>query len=566
MLAHWRAMDAENLDASFRLWLPASVAVLRQGQREAVRLSDVYLARFMTSELRRPVAPTGLSPEDYAGRTRDGRDLQPLLGLAIVSTKLALGQGRTMPEALNAGAARAVRASNTEVMSASRSSLSDAMQSDERIIGYERVVNSDNPCGACLGLADEGLRATDQDLEIHANCVPSGVLAAGPTTDAALVRWYEGDLVVIRTASGELLPVTPQHPVLTDRGWIPSHLIKEGEYVVRGRAFERMAVDHPDRYEVPTLIEEAWRARAMHGLLSMPLAPEDLHGDGSYGYVDVVATDGLLRDRLFTRGAQPAHHLSLGGRGIAEGAALDSGGRSCPLLVADDPASDGGVRGFRDSLALFLAHRGVAQLTRLRRTADGHAGFFEASSDHLTGYADAAGEFDLMFASEVARDDLGFRQRVAVRPRFDPTGPYGTREGRRIHASRGRRLLDRLAGDVELDRVVELRRVGWRGHVYNLQTAEGWFSANGIIISNCSCTAEPVVGNVEQGSSRPSGSEIFDGMDKAQQDALFAGRGGADKADLIRSGSATLADLVSRTESPAWGMTVYEKPLKQLNT
>lgn len=62
-----------------------------------------------------------------------------------------------------------------------------------------------------------------------------------------------------------------------------------------------------------------------------------------------------------------------------------------------------------------------------------------------------------------------------------------------MYADDGARLLQRLAGGVELRRVLDLRRVGsWSGHVFNLQTSEGWYCADGVIVSNCACTAEPV--------------------------------------------------------------------------
>jgi len=46
----------------------------------------------------------------------------------------------------------------------------------------------------------------------------------------------------------------------------------------------------------------------------------------------------------------------------------------------------------------------------------------------------------------------------------------------------------RLAGDVFLDQVVEVQMLrDWSGHVYNLQTADGFYVANGIVTHNCHC-------------------------------------------------------------------------------
>lgn len=66
--------------------------------------------------------------------------------------------------------------------------------------------------------------------------------------------------------------------------------------------------------------------------------------------------------------------------------------------------------------------------------------------------------------------------------------------------------------------------------------------------THCRCTAEPVVRGVRERVRRPTGREYFDALTPAQQAALFHGRGGAEKADLIRTGAVPFEALVERTE------------------
>ena len=61
-----------------------------------------------------------------------------------------------------------------------------------------------------------------------------------------------------------------------------------------------------------------------------------------------------------------------------------------------------------------------------------------------------------------------------------------------VYSELGGRLNERLAGLVEADRVVEKSVGVFAGRVYNLSTAEGWYSAGGLIVSNCHCTVVPV--------------------------------------------------------------------------
>lgn len=82
---------------------------------------------------------------------------------------------------------------------------------------------------------------------------------------------------------------------------------------------------------------------------------------------------------------------------------------------------------------------------------------------------------------------------------------------------------------------------------------------------NCNCTAEPVIAGVRESVQRPTGQEIFDSMSSSQQDQLFAGRGGADKAQLLRDGL-PLSSLVDKEPYALDGgrVAITEKPLSAL--
>ncbi len=48
-------------------------------------------------------------------------------------------------------------------------------------------------------------------------------------------------------------------------------------------------------------------------------------------------------------------------------------------------------------------------------------------------------------------------------------------------------LIRGFPGDMLLDEVVDIRNYKWSGHVYDLQTAVGWYTVNGIAVHNCRC-------------------------------------------------------------------------------
>lgn len=81
---------------------------------------------------------------------------------------------------------------------------------------------------------------------------------------------------------------------------------------------------------------------------------------------------------------------------------------------------------------------------------------------------------------------------------------------------------------------------------------------------NCGCTKEPVIEGVPDRVTRPTGSQIFDRMSAVEQDDLFAGRGGEQKAELVRSGAVDLADLVRPVDQRFGQSLITETPLEAL--
>jgi hypothetical protein len=159
----------DNFDRSWGAWVGPASALVTTGQRTAATMSDAYLTRFTGSELGQAIQPQGLNPDDYAGHTPTGTPLLASMRGPLIHAKLAIGQGATVAAALAIGASWAFRDARADIMGAGRTALTDAMRAEDRIIGWERIT-SDSPCGACLDLADQGLRRTDEDLEIHASC------------------------------------------------------------------------------------------------------------------------------------------------------------------------------------------------------------------------------------------------------------------------------------------------------------------------------------------------------------------------------------------------------------
>lgn len=133
-------------------------------------------------------------------------------------------------------------------------------------------------------------------------------------------RPYVGDLVSLHTGSPRRLAsprefdgdltVTPNHMILSQRGWVRADEMQVGDYLVRCHLNERASFGSPDVEESPASIIEIFRAASeSHPAERMMRVPVDFDAESGQGYVDVVATDSELADRLQPPLTEPAQHF-----------------------------------------------------------------------------------------------------------------------------------------------------------------------------------------------------------------------------------------------------------------
>lgn len=484
----WRSLT-DDLDASWARIGPRVALLVANAQVGAAY--DGALAMHQTLvEAGTPVAPEGIIiPEAWAGWTDQGNPLDSLLG--SVNATMRSATASTFAERRSIGLQWLQQAAREQVGAASRGASQVAVAARPGC-GFTRMVNP--PCCKDCALQAGRWFRWNTGFARHPHCFPAGVVISGPALEAATRRWYEGELVILATASGEHLTVTGNHPVLTRAGWLPAHLIREGDEVVRSTRPEgATALVVPNHDQVPSLIEDVWGALGVRGSDRMPTTAEDFHGDGRDGEVDVVYADRALWRSLHTPFGQHVGQESFAaGVELAE-RLLDE--RVPQLLNLGDSARAGGPIG-RGSLGLpFLeGHGGVPRLACFAHTAALSTVLREDAPDGPTAHAVLLGESVLGGPREVGGHDLLLGEGAPIARWDAPGGPFSmeTRDG---YAARGADLMQRLAGQVELDRVVESRSVDFSGHVYSVTSSEGWHVANSLIVSNCDCVHVPVYGD-----------------------------------------------------------------------
>lgn len=316
-------------------------------------------------------------------------------------------------------------------------------------------------------------------------------------------RWFEGEVVVLCAAGNELLTCTPEHPILTDRGWLAANEIQEGDHVFRSTFGDWMREAGPDNYQVPACIEDvasSFGETLGRSPVVMPPTTIDLNHDPVYRKVGVIGSDRLsevdfdpvlleqVRQALVKRADVSLMEL-LGYR------------LSAQFLLAAFESSHGGVSGCGSVEPAIYTYSREIQRQAVALPSDWPASNPKSLSDIPLSQTDISADGFCRFSPEIplvdsspSLDLLGL-EGVAAPFSYGPCSPLeGQAKTLGIPADNVGDLLKRVAGFVECARIDKLVRRHFAGHVYNLETKSGWFVANGIITHNCIRLGYPIVG------------------------------------------------------------------------
>ena len=422
-----------------------------------------------------------LNPLDRIGwpdRSRENarlatRQIKEQITRGIIQGKAYSEVAKAVTERANVAASRAIRivqteahrsqvmgrldslehaeAQGVEMMKVWSSALDSRTRDSHQAMDGQRVkMNEDfeSPSGG-RGPGPSMLGSAEEDI----NCFPGDtVVETASGVQAATKRWYEGPLVKIVTASGIELSGTPNHPILTAQGWLPLGSIKKGCNVVSSTLREPMRLSNPDINHKPSSIGEIFDSVSV----AFPTervsgANEQFHGDGFAADVDIIAIKGELQDWIQPAQGEPMSKNGFALAHLGEGGLLGKGSLGevgFPTLDTPDNGMGGGSQG-KSFLGWGISH---SDIHRFAPVAGGNAALKKGAADNFSAEAEGGGE-----------------------------GFFG------------------FTGEVLLDEVVGVEVGDFRGHVFNLQTQEGWYLATaivppnatevkGLLVHNCRCS------------------------------------------------------------------------------
>ena len=439
----------------------------------------------------------------------------------------------------DASAGRARTIARTEIVQASNFATTEAHR-EAGIEEREWLATADNEVRDAHVEVDGQVRGIDEPFEVNGaqamypggfgvaeldiNCIPGDALVRGEFV-LGLKSFYAGEVIEIETASGARLTVTPNHPVLTLDGFVPAHNLREGQYAIRDIA----DTQHAGRKVGEDVdASEACAADVFEALgggsLSMVAncRVEDFDGDGAGvhdGEVEIVSTDRHLLENLGAALAQSGRDVRFRGAGAA---ALGE----CPadrLGLANDAPDRSGVSGLVLPGAGGGVHSAPLEPFRVGLTATGHASIAKCARDGGPLEAELGGDAQFTHAGNVEPGDFiavevgspVAAQDHAARAQLSADVSDGSAKGRCQDG-------DTLARLVSADRIIEVKRGAFSGHVYDFQTVSGAMVAQGIVIHNCRCAVLPKFPNEITGAKRKAAWLKVEGGRASHERALEA--------------------------------------------
>lgn len=349
-------------------------------------------------------------------------------------------------------------------------------------------------CPACREMHGKVLTLNDDPPPLHPGCVLPGQIVAVPGLSHAAKSFYCGEVVEIETGGGNILAVTPNHPVLTSRGWVSAQFLHEGDYVIAHDFPERVAQSiYPDYEHVPTVVEQVFRSlkeAPFMASISVPVSPEYLHGDARLvnGNIEVVYPNRPLTVNRYSSFGNPSYQIAFNGEraGLIEETGM---GLLDPFFLSDLPSLSGGMGGGNLRFPLFGGHPLPFERFGLGLIARGDGIRYENAPYHTAVNPETISEGFFRSASGVQGDDLALGQMNSSPSLYGNTSSLdGFSNGTSVAVQLARDFLAREAGFVHFDKIARITKKEFAGHVYDLQSdVYSLYICNGVIVKNCRC-------------------------------------------------------------------------------
>jgi len=169
MLSRLWASQTSYGDAQAQQFVRTAVPLVAGAQRATATLTGAYLARLDSVQTGRPVRLPPLDPNKFVGDAVRDADPDTVYARPFVVVRKAINDGKTLDEAVSAGARRLNVIAATDVQLAKTHASQAALSAMPHVAGYRRVLTGDHSCGLCIVAATQRYHRGDL-APIHPGC------------------------------------------------------------------------------------------------------------------------------------------------------------------------------------------------------------------------------------------------------------------------------------------------------------------------------------------------------------------------------------------------------------
>ena len=312
-------------------------------------------------------------------------------------------------------------------------------------------------------------------------------------------RMYTGPIVNVVLSDGTFLQATPNHPCLTDNGWLPINALDEGDHVIQSSGNCGFTIEYNNNEFIPRIADAFEAFGRFCSMSKAACAESDFHGDGVKNNIDIIDTEGFLADYFISENFKAFSKFILPG--------TDSDGCDSKLGVSSlDSCAFGWVGtthdfvGFTNEFFSFLnAHTPHPDNICFSAGAPNNAVITKDCSNNYPFSIKSFRQGKLALTGDIPFDYLVLWQFVLSRlfpVRVVSDVVLGELTGKgfvlaRDGASNGS---DGFPGVYTPCTIEQKIVTEFTDHVYNLQNIHSWYSItqSRVVAHNCRCVALPV--------------------------------------------------------------------------
>lgn len=298
-------------------------------------------------------------------------------------------------------------------------------------------------------------------------CFPAETMVApAGEVKSAFKREYVGEMLVVTTAAGNEIRCTPNHPILTPRGWLGAAKLSVGNQVINADTAHVASICSKDNVSVESSIGAIYDAFSHPSVSTVTVessSPTQFHGDGMVGQhkVNIASANAVLGDWIESLADEDVKETLL--HGSHSFRAMPGSAHLLDHLVGRLPAIKAAkiapvpIESFMEP-TIATAHS-PSDIRRPHSTAVEPNGLLTSGNHVATSPSGGFGP------------DSGIVQEVGNRGSAGPVVPADA--------------ADAFPFPISLDNIISIRAEFVSCHVYNLHTHLGYYIAGGIVVKNC---------------------------------------------------------------------------------